>query len=153
VDIISQLKHEVSERAGSPAGFFRLIQLLMKEVERIDVRSPHAPAQYVALLRAYVLVKRQLAFFNRRCENTEIDKDIHRNTLQQLQSTIKMKRDEAREYAMASISPDKIQEIKQLVGRNIGAVIRNDAMNTAVYLAEWDRKIWSETRANLRDAG
>lgn len=68
MDIISQLKHEVSERAGSPAGFLCLIQLLMREVERIDVRSPQAPAQYVALLRAYVIVKRQLGRFSHQCE-------------------------------------------------------------------------------------
>ena len=116
MDIIEQLKCEVSERAGSPEGFLNLIRLIIQEIEKIDVTSPEAPAQYAALLRAYVLVKRQLAFFKRRAETFEIDRNVYDDTVRRLKYAIRVKRDEAREHAARTISPDKLKEIKRIVG-------------------------------------
>lgn len=119
MEIVEQLLTEASEKAGTPEGFLRLIRLIIEEVERIDVRSPDAPRQYVALLRAYVLVKRQLGYFNHRCEIVEIDRSIYVDTIRRLKYAIKTKRDEAREYAARSIPPEKLKELKRFAGTHL----------------------------------
>lgn len=114
--IIEELKFEAAKRAGSPEGFLNLIRLIIREVEKIDVTSPR---QYASLIRTYVLVKRQLAFFTERCENIEIDRSVYEDTLHQLKHAIKIKRNEAREYAARSIPPEKRKEINQYVGTHL----------------------------------
>jgi hypothetical protein len=119
MEIVEQLRSEVSERAGSPEGLLRLIHLIIEEMEKIDVTSPEAPNQYAALLRAYVLVKRQLTFFNRRAEFTAIDQTVYNQTVGRLKHAIREKRDEAREHAARLISPEKLKEIKRYVGTHL----------------------------------
>jgi len=116
--IAEELMSEAATNAGSPEGFLRLIKLVLQEVDRLDVTGPDAPRQYVALLRAYVLIKRQLGIFNKRCEYTEIDKIVYTETVHRLKRTIKAKRDEARKYAAQSIPPEKLKELNRYVGTN-----------------------------------
>lgn len=117
--IVEELKLEVSEQAGSPEGFLRLIHLLFEEVQKIDARSPEAPQQYVALIRAYVLVKRQLAYFTKRCEDVEIDRCVYGDTLRHLKHAIKVKREEVRKYARESLTPETVKELNQYVGTHL----------------------------------
>lgn len=120
MEFIEQLLSEVSDRAGSPDGFLRLIKLLLAEVEKIDVRDPNAYRLYITLIRAYVLVKRQLTIFNRRCENVAIDTPVFDDTVRRLKYAIRIKRDEAREYAAKSIPPDRLKDLKRYAGTHLG---------------------------------
>ncbi len=119
MNIIEQLQAEVSERAGSPEGFLHLIQLIIREVERIDFADPEAPRLYVALLRAYVLVKRQLAFFNKQAESIEMDTSRYLSTFRRLKDAIKAKRGEARQFAAQLIPPEKLKELKRYAGTHL----------------------------------
>jgi hypothetical protein len=120
MEIVEQLKYEVSERAGSPEGFLALIKLILREVEKLDMTSPEAPRLYVSLLRAYVLVKRQLTIFNRRCENVAIDRALYDDTFRRLKYAIRIKRDEAREFAARTFPPEKVKELKRFAGTHMG---------------------------------
>lgn len=120
MEVIEQIQFEVSERAGSPEGLLSLIRLLLREVEKIDITSPLSAQQYLTLLRAYVLVKRQLGYFNRRCEIFEVDQHVYNDTLRRLKYAIKTKRAEARQYAAKSIPPEKLKEIKRHAGTHMG---------------------------------
>ena len=119
MEIVEQLNFEVSERASSPEGFLRLIKLILAEVEKLDFRDPNASRLYVSMLRAYVLVKRQLAIFNRRCEHVDVDRNMYDDTLRRLKYAIRIKRDEARAFAARSIPPEKLKELKRYAGANL----------------------------------
>lgn len=120
MEVIEEIFSEVSQRAGSPEGFFRLIHLLLQEVESIDFSDPEAAKKYVTLLRAYVLVKRQMAVFSRRCELVEVDLSIYKDTMLRLKTAIKSKREEARVFARDNFDPERLKELKQSAGRNMG---------------------------------
>jgi hypothetical protein len=120
MEIVEQLFTEAADRASSPAGFLRLIQMLLTEVEKIDFSDPNAPRMYVNLLRAYVLVKRQLTIFDRRCENVAIDRTLYDDTFRRLKYAIRIKRDEAREFASKSLPPERIKELKRYAGTHMG---------------------------------
>ena len=49
-----------------------------------------------------------------------IDKTCYNETLRRLKYAIRLKRDEAREYAAKSIPPEKLKELKQYAGTHMG---------------------------------
>lgn len=138
MQIAEQLLSEASDKASSPEGFLRLIQMLLTEVEKIDFSDPNAPRMYVNLLRAYVLVKRQLFIFNRRCENIAVDRTLYDDTFKRLKYAIRIKRDEAREFAARRIPPERLKELKRYAGTHLMGFLNSEDL-TAVPLPykEW----------------
>lgn len=122
MEVIEQLQFEAAERAGSPEGFMRLIKLLLSEVEKLNFNTggEAAQRQYVSLLRAYVLVKRKIRFFEQKCERVEMDRQDYSDTLRRLKEVIATKRSEARKYAAEELSPEQVKVLKTYTGRNLG---------------------------------
>jgi hypothetical protein len=133
MEIVEQLQSEVFERAGSPEGFLRLIQLIIREVEKLDFSDPEAQQHYIALLRAYVLVKRQIQFFNRRCEEVEIDNRDYRATMWTLKNALTAKRKQAREYASTTLPPDRVKELKRQAGTTMSFNLSAIQLNPSYY--------------------
>lgn len=137
MEIVEQLKFEVSERASSPEGLLRLIRLITSEVEKIDFSDPEAPKKYIALLRAYVLVKRQIQYFNRRCEQVEISHSLYTDTVRSLKNALSTKRREARQFATDTIPPEKLKELKRYAGTNMAFRMSEIQINPAFPRPRW----------------
>lgn len=117
MEVIEQLLSEASKQAGSSEGFLRLIQLILKEVEKLDVAHTYSDEQYITLLRAYIFVKRQLQRFLRRSENENIPKYTYDNVLRELKHAIVIKRAEAQKYA-ESLPCNRREELNRFAGVN-----------------------------------
>lgn len=115
MNIVEQLNAEVSEQAGSYEGFLSLVKLLLREIDKVDVTSPKASSQYAMMLRAYVLVKRQMEFFSR---HVEVDRFQYDNIMKHFKYTIRMKREAARKHA-SQIPPDRLKAIQKEIGTHL----------------------------------
>jgi len=117
--IVEQLQLEASEQAGSFDGIVRLIHLLFEEVEKIDTKSPDFLSQYTTFIRAYVMMKRQLRIFRRRCEDEEVNQDIYDKTIRRLDSAILLKKAEVLKYAKERVPPEKLKEANRYAGTHL----------------------------------
>jgi hypothetical protein len=115
MEIAEQLITEASERAGSPQGMLKLLQLILQEAERMDFTDGNAQNKYLGLLYMYIRAKRIL----NRHRNSDADWSDNLDTFfslfERFKNIIKEKRKAARAVA-SQFGPEELKVLNKYAG-------------------------------------